>query len=233
MPTKLSRNVKFTVESEIDNTSNHDIEIFDGSVRLGVGAKISKGTVIEAPVLISPGARILKGVSLGSFAYVGRNSIVTNTQISRFCSIAHDCQINYFRGHPTNWLSSHPFQYDEMNFSFWPGYAEFKKRSFDADDTQRLVTIGPDVWLGAKSCIFGGVQIGAGAIVGAGSLVKHDIEPYGVAVGTPAKIIKYRFNKKTIDKLIQLKWWDLDTSLIHNLPFDDIDECIFILEQAK
>jgi virginiamycin A acetyltransferase len=231
--TNRSLTSKFTVESEIENTSNQDVDILDGSVRLGAGAKISKGTIIEAPVLISSGARILKGVSLGAFVYVGRNTIVTNAEISSFCSIAHDCQINYFRGHPTNWLSSHPFQYDENNFSFWPPYLEFKKRSFDADNTQRLVRIGPDVWLGAKSCLFGGVNIGAGAIVGAGALVMRDVDPYGIAVGAPAKIVKYRFSKEKIDKLIELKWWNMEISLINKLPFDDIDECISILEKSK
>jgi virginiamycin A acetyltransferase len=231
MPTKLSMNVKFTVESEIVNTLNHDILVCDDNVRLGSGAKIFKGTIIEAPVLIMQGAKILKDVSIGSFTYFGRNTIVTNTNISRFCSIAQDCQINCFGGHPTNWLSTHPFQYDEINFSFWPGYSKFKKRRCEADDAPPLVTIGPDVWLGAKSFVFGGVQIGAGAIVGAGSLVRNDIAPYGVAVGVPAKIIKFRFSKKIISKLIQLKWWDLDADLIHTLPFDNIEECIDILEK--
>lgn len=231
--TKLSSNAQFTLGSDIVNSSDSDIDIFDGKVRLGPGAKITKGTVLEPPVLIMSGARILKNVSIGSYSYIGRNSIVTNARISRYCSIAHDCQINNFRGHPTNWLSIHPFQYDEMNFAFWPEYSSFNKRPFDADDTQRLVSIGSDVWLGAKSCIFGGVQIGSGAIVGVGSLVKRDIDPYGVAVGVPAKIIKHRFSKQVIDKLIQLQWWDLDVSLIRDLPFDNIYECLDIIEKLR
>ena len=223
---------KFTVDSEVVNKTGRDTEIFGGRIRLGAGAKISKGTVIEAPVLIAPGARILRDVSIGAYSYVGRNTIVANTQISRYCSIAHDCQINYFRGHPVDWLSTHPFQFDDVNFAFWPDYSKFKKRQFDTDNTQRLVTIGPDVWMGAKACIFGGLQIGAGAIVGALALVRRDVPPYGIVVGSPARTIKYRFSKSIIASLLRLKWWDLDKSRIKNLPFDNIKECIAILEKS-
>lgn len=56
------------------------------------------------------------------------------------------------------------------------------------------ITIGDDVWIGANSVITAGVSIGTGSIVGAGSVVTKDIPPYCVAVGSPARIIKYRKN---------------------------------------
>jgi maltose O-acetyltransferase len=54
------------------------------------------------------------------------------------------------------------------------------------------VTIGEDVWLGASVKVMPGVTIGTGAVVGASSVVTKDIPPYGIAVGSPAKVIKYR-----------------------------------------
>ena len=59
-----------------------------------------------------------------------------------------------------------------------------------------------------------GVTIGDGAVIGANSLVNCDIPPYAIAVGSPAKIIKFRFEKEIIDALMQLQWWDLPLSLI-------------------
>lgn len=59
-------------------------------------------------------------------------------------------------------------------------------------DILKPVNIGDDVWIGANCTILGGVNIGNGAVVGAGSLVNKDIPPYAIAVGNPAKIIKYR-----------------------------------------
>lgn len=54
------------------------------------------------------------------------------------------------------------------------------------------VTIGHDVWIGAGCKILGGVNIGDGCVVGAGAIVNRDLPPYAIAVGAPAKVIKYR-----------------------------------------
>jgi maltose O-acetyltransferase len=56
----------------------------------------------------------------------------------------------------------------------------------------RLVTIGADVWVGMGVSILPGVTIGEGAVIGAGSVVVRDIEPYGIAVGNPAKVVRNR-----------------------------------------
>ena len=52
------------------------------------------------------------------------------------------------------------------------------------------IHIGNNVWIGDKASIFGGVTIGDGAIIGANSVVTHDIPAYSVAVGNPAKVIR-------------------------------------------
>ena len=54
------------------------------------------------------------------------------------------------------------------------------------------VTIGDDVWLGARAIILGGVTIGNGAIVGAGAVVTKDVPEYAIIGGNPAKVIRYR-----------------------------------------
>ncbi|GGE44368.1 acetyltransferase-like isoleucine patch superfamily enzyme [Pedobacter psychrotolerans] len=54
------------------------------------------------------------------------------------------------------------------------------------------VQIGSDVWIGANCTILGGVSIGNGAVIGAGTIVNKDIPAYTIAVGNPAKVIKYR-----------------------------------------
>ncbi len=54
------------------------------------------------------------------------------------------------------------------------------------------VVIGDDVWLGYRAIILPGVTIGRGSIVGAGAVVTHDVPPYSVVGGVPARIIKKR-----------------------------------------
>ena len=54
------------------------------------------------------------------------------------------------------------------------------------------VRIEPDVWLGTKVTVSRGVVIGAGSVIGANAVVTHDLPPYSVAVGVPARVIKDR-----------------------------------------
>jgi acetyltransferase-like isoleucine patch superfamily enzyme len=54
------------------------------------------------------------------------------------------------------------------------------------------VTIGADVWLGARCVVLHGVTIGDGAIVGAGAVVTKDVAPYAIVAGVPARAIGER-----------------------------------------
>ncbi|TWX67495.1 acetyltransferase [Colwellia sp. C1TZA3] len=54
------------------------------------------------------------------------------------------------------------------------------------------VTIGSDVWIGQRSIILPGVNVGDGAIIGAGSVVTKDVSPYEIVAGNPACHIKCR-----------------------------------------
>lgn len=73
----------------------------------------------------------------------------------------------------------------------------------------KLVTIGNDVWIGTRVIIMGGVKIGNGAVIGAGAIVTKDVPDYAIAVGVPAKVVKYRFSPDIIEKLLELQWWNL------------------------
>lgn len=70
------------------------------------------------------------------------------------------------------------------------------------------LVLGNDVWIGANTTIMGGVHIGNGAIVAAGSVVTQSVPPYAVVGGNPAKIIKYRFAPEICAKLDGIKWWN-------------------------
>lgn len=55
------------------------------------------------------------------------------------------------------------------------------------------VVIEDDVWIGHGTIILSGVKIGQGSIIGAGSVVTKDIEPFSVCAGNPVRLIKPRF----------------------------------------
>ena len=62
--------------------------------------------------------------------------------------------------------------------------------------------------ISANAMIMSGITIGNGAVIGAGAFVNKDVPPYAIVAGTPAKIIRYRFDEKTIDKLQKSQWWN-------------------------
>ena len=66
------------------------------------------------------------------------------------------------------------------------------------NDKSGDVVIEEDVWLGAGATILAGVRLGRGCIIGANSLVTKDVPPYAVVAGSPAKIIKKKFNNTQI-----------------------------------
>ena len=95
------------------------------------------------------------------------------------------------------------------------------------------IKIGNDVWIAENVTIIGNVNIGDGAIIAFGAIVTHDIPPYAIVGGVPAKIIKYRFSQEIIDELLELKWWNLPYEFIVTLPFNDINQCILKIKEYK
>ena len=86
---------------------------------------------------------------------------------------------------------------------------------------------------GCNATILKGVTIGRGAVVAAGAVVAKDVPPYAIVGGIPAKIIKYRFDEETIKKLLDLKWWDMDSEILKQCPYKDINKSIEFLEMYK
>lgn len=192
-------------------------------------AYIGKNVQINIPVAIGKDTEIHNNCSLGAYSLLNNNSIMySNTQIGRYCSIARFCEIGV-ASHPTTFLSSSSFQYNHILFKH-PDNSFKRKISYIG---QPETYIGNDVWIGAKSIIQSGVKVGHGAVIGALSYVNQDIPPYAIAVGIPAKIIKYRFNQEQIQQLLELKWWELNPIDMKDVQFDNIDLAIEQLQKIK
>jgi acetyltransferase-like isoleucine patch superfamily enzyme len=71
-------------------------------------------------------------------------------------------------------------------------YDHRPKIPYDEIVTARPVVIKDFVWVGCHAIILGGVTIGEGAIIGAGSVVTKDVPDYAIVGGNPAKVIRWR-----------------------------------------
>jgi virginiamycin A acetyltransferase len=128
--------------------------------------------------------------------------------IGKFVQIA---QGSYFitssANHPMKGITTYPFRI-------------FKPETFGYKDLPVKDTIvGHDVWIGHGAVIMPGVQIGAGAIVAAASVVTRNVPAYAVVGGNPAAIIRMRYPDEIVAKLLKLAWWDWPIEKVEaNLP---------------
>lgn len=152
--------------------------------------------------------------STGSLSYIGRNSRVMYhghipeeeavVRVGSFTSIAQDCVFFVDGNHRFDHASTFPFYElghsgDPRNKNGWSKGAPI---------------IGSDVWIGHGVIVLSGARIGDGCVVAAGSVVAGDCPPFSVVAGNPARVVKHRFDQKTIDRLMATRWWDNPTDVV-------------------
>lgn len=181
---------------------------------IGKDVSISESTLGEYSAFAHHASVTLSRI--GKRTSVGRYSIITDSQIGTYCSISWFVTIGA-RSHPLERATSHAFTYRK----------QFALVDKDAELNHPKTVIGNDVWIGANAVIRGGVNVGDGAVIGAGAVVTHDVEPYAIVGGVPAKVIGYRFDEKTRERLLQIKWWDFPDDILRkntglfSKPLDD------------
>ncbi|MGI6500722.1 MAG: CatB-related O-acetyltransferase [Anaerostipes sp.] len=130
-------------------------------------------------------------------------------EIGKFCSIACGAKFLFTSGnHTMKSLSTYTFP---IFFEEWDLDV---KDITSAWDNKGDIVIGNDVWIGYEAVIMAGVHIGDGAIIGTRAVVTKDVPPYTIVGGVPAKEIKKRYDQKTVDELLDMKWWDWDRQKI-------------------
>lgn len=164
--------------------------------------------------------------NIGYGSYIHRNSVLKNVKVGRFCAIAEDVNIRLFV-HPTNMVAISPCFYRKEH-TLKTFVDENYYEDLEIAGNGFSVIIGNDVWVGQGVSIKSGVTIGDGAVVGAGAVVTHDVEPYSIVGGVPAKRIRYRFSKEQIGALLKIRWWnkDLEWMQKNGKYFNNVDNFI-------
>ena len=164
-----------------------------------------------------PKCSVQIGKHTTSIPYIISAQRTDRVVIGKYCSIAHGVILMAHQGHIP------PPEYREYEVATYP-MALVGKHGFHSSyylpDKRNFIVIGNDVWIGVNAIIFPGVGIGDGAIVGAGAIVTHDVPPYAIAVGAPARVIKYRYTKEQIKKLLKIAWWNWsEEKIVANMDY--------------
>jgi virginiamycin A acetyltransferase len=157
---------------------------------------VGEGSLIENACLSGMGRIIVGNYSTINGPNTDLYSLHNPIRIGNFCSIARNVSMQEY-DHIMNRCTS----YFILNHVFGE---DWKKETV----SKGPIDIGSDVWIGTQTVIVSGSKIGHGAVIGANSVINGEIPPYAIAAGSPAKVIKYRFEKNIIDKLLEMKWWD-------------------------
>lgn len=153
---------------------------------------------------------------MGYGSYIGSNSSLC-AKIGRFCSISNNVVCN-FGVHPYKepFVSTSPCfcvtnSNRRQNGGTFATYDIFEQFRFVDSEKKYAIEIGNDVWIGEGVFIVGGVRIADGAMVLARATVTKDVPPYAIVGGTPARVMGFRYDEKTIKWLLEIKWWNNPT----------------------
>ena len=198
-----------------------------GSLRVEAPAKLADSTVI-----------LIGNSSVGAFSYCSDGCRIHNVRsIGRYCSIASN--VTFQSGnHGTSLLSTSPVFTGGLN-GLIADYVQIDNKWQKQIRAERdasfgrgyEITVGNDVWIGTGAIILAGLCVGDGAIIGAGAVVTHDVPPYSIVAGTPARIIRYRFDEPIIQELETLRWWDYQPEIMHGLSFVSVEKSISVLQE--
>lgn len=190
--------------------------------------------LIEPPVLIRPGTYDIDFI--GAFSFMGgrRTELRHVAMIGRFCSIAYNIMAGV-EEHPHDFLSPNPMFQGAFD---WKQAVEFREENaailsasshvwWSRRDTQfDKIVIGSDVWIGEGALIRRGITIGDGAIIAARSVVTRDVPAYAIVAGSPAKLLRYRFEQPVIEALLKLNWWSYGLTALHGVDLSNINQAI-------
>lgn len=177
---------------------------------------------IDKTATIRKGA-FLSNSHMGYMSNCGKGCKFDHAYIGRYVKIAEDVKIG-LRNHIHSNFTTCDFIYEVGNRKIAERFRLFKN-----DEGKVLenygVKIGHDVWIGANAIVCNRVEVGNGAVIGAGAVVTKTVPPYAIVGGVPARVLGYRFSPDVIKKLEESKWWNYDKEEVLKMV-DHLEEMV-------
>lgn len=152
-------------------------------VNLGKREDIQIGNRVYCRGLLRSGTRGRGKIIISDEVYIGDDSIISSescVEIGQLTMISHGVHIFDTSGHPTDPLLR------ELDWRIAMGQMHGAR----PEASSAPIRIGKRVWIGFNAILIRGVTIGDNAIVAAGSVVVHDVEPNTIVAGNPARVVK-------------------------------------------
>ena len=186
-------------------------------------------TVIEEDVTLHPDSEIYGDVLIKAHTYANGPMFLsaeaefgTRIVIGRWCAIAYNLRIR---------TANHATCYPSMQEKLQQSFSSYRVPHYR---TRGDVIIGDGCWVCDNVTVLAGASIGAGAVIGACAVVTRAIPPFAVAVGNPARVVKYRFSQDMIAYLLDLDWWNWsDDRIARNGEFFNTDLNTVTVEQLS
>jgi galactoside O-acetyltransferase len=130
-------------------------------------------------------------IQIGEDCFIGGSTFISHSRITigNHVTIAWGSTIYDHDSHSLNYLNRRKDIEDEYQ-DITQSRNFIENKDWTNVKTSPIV-IHDDVWIGMNCIILKGVTIGQGAIIGAGSVVTHDVPAWSVVAGNPAKVVKY------------------------------------------
>lgn len=215
---------------ELYENATGQTAIIHGTMKVNPGVRIIAST-IRGPLYLNRNSQVGPDADIGAWLGMNADCYVARATVGRYCTIGARTSINPFN-HPTSWLSAHEFQYHPQSFDWVDEWNRIERLARTPDMIQH-VTIGSDVWMGHNANVMAGVNVGDGAVIGAGAVVTRDVPPFAIVAGVPAKVVRLRFPEPTVERLLRVRWWDLELAALSGLPFRDVERCLDIIEERR
>ena len=170
------------IHTGIQSSQQINDQIRDGKIKLGKSFfNTIGGSLLDSEIIF--------------WESLDSSNELSNLVIGNYVSMSSNCRIMMGGNHRNDWFCQHLL-------------GNKSKIKNDEITSSGDIIIGNDVWIGYGAVILSGTTIPDGCVVGAMSVVKGKFEPYDIIVGNPGKAVKKRFDKETVDLLLELKWWD-------------------------
>lgn len=134
---------------------------------------------VDKTAYIAAGSSLSSDIIIGPYAYVGPEAMICKgVQIGAYSMLG-----------PRVTIVGRDHRFDI------PGVPTI----FSGRPESMPTVIEADVWIGACTTLIGGIRIGHGSVIGAGSVVTRDVPPFTIVAGVPARVLRNRFGETEKD----------------------------------